>query len=322
MARIDHRMSFIDLANTPLVSRLLGREMQFGTQELRKRAEPNHFSTQVSDARRFCLELNPSGTSRELIVTNGGWERCRPDYKIHRSGFSSPIIEFVARGAGTLLLDGKSYELRPGMVFVYGQRMPHHIQTSQDSALEKYFVAFKGGAELLRECHLLPGTVQQVMHPEQIQQIFDDLIAHGLGDHANRMRMCQIALQYLVMKIADDAATPGGADTAAVATYQRCRQFIEENALRVHSLSEVAAACHVDSAYLCRLFKRFRRESPFRYLQNLKMNRAVELLRNGNRSVKQTAQELGFTDPYNFSRAFKRIFGIAPQHMLEREKTE
>ena len=293
--------------------------MPSGTQDLRRKAEPSYFSTQVSDAHRFYLELNP-GARHQITVTSGGWERCRPDYEVQRSGFSSPIIEFVARGAGTLLLDEKPYELRPGTIFVYGQGTPHRIRTSPDPALEKYFVAFEGGGELLRECQILPGTVLQAMHPDQIRQIFDDLIAHGLSDHANRTRMCQFALQYLVMKIADDAAPPGAANTAAVATYQRCRQFIEENYLRVHTLGEVAVGCHVDSAYLCRLFKRFRRQSPFRYLQNLKMNRAVELIRNGNRSVKQAAQELGFGDPYNFSRAFKRIFGIAPQHMLQRDE--
>jgi len=174
---------------------------------------------------------------------------------------------------------------------------------------------------LLRECQLLPGTVRQAMHPEQLQQIFDDLVAHGLSDHAHRTRMCQIALQYLILKIADDARPHDAADTAATATYQRCRQFIEENYLRVHTLGEVAAGCHVDRAYLCRLFKRFRRQTPFEYLQNLKMNRAVELLQNGGRSVKQAAQELGFGDPYNFSRAFKRIFGISPQHLLKRRES-
>ena len=142
--------------------------------------------------------------------------------------------------------------------------------------------------------------------------MFDDLIVHGRSDHGNRARMCQIALQYLIMKIADNAVPYGPANTAAIATYQRCRQFIEENYLRVHSLAEVAAACHVDSTYLCRLFKRFRRQTPFQYLQNLKMNRAAGLLQSGNYSVKQAAEELGFSDPYNFSRTFKRIFGIAP----------
>ena len=283
-----------------------------------KPGEPNYFSAQVSEARRFYLDLQ-SGARRRVTVTSGGWECCRRDYEIRRSGFAWPIVEFVSRGEGSLVLFGRTWPLRPGTVFVYGPGVPHCIQASPASGMEKYFVSFEGGEEWMAECQILPGSVLQATHPEQIRQIFDDLMTHGLSDHANRARMCRIVLQYLLMKIADSAAPCGPANTAAAETYQRCRQYIEEHYLHVRSLEEVAAGCHVDSAYLCRLFKRFRRQTPFQYLQNLKMNRAVELLQDGQRSVKQAAQELGFGDPYNFSRAFKRIFGIAPHHMLKRE---
>ncbi len=277
-------------------------------------ADSNYFSTQVLEARRFYLELTRRG-HRQVTVTSGGWERCRADYEINRSGFATPIVEFVTRGSGTLTMEGREYPLSPGSVYVYGPGVAHRIQARPAPPMEKYFVAFEGGAELMQECQILPGTVFRAMHADQIQIVFDDLIAHGLGDHGNRARMCQIALQYLLMKIAANAVPIGQAGSASVATYQRCRQFIEEHYMDVRSLAEVAAACHVNGAYLCRIFKRFRRQSPFEYLQNLKMNQAVELLRNGHYSVKQTAQELGFSDPYNFSRAFKRVFGIAPGKM-------
>jgi len=139
--------------------------------------EPNYFSAQVSDARRFFLELNPkTGARRQITVTSGGWERCRSDYEIQRAGFFSPIIEFVSRGFGTLTLAEKPYELRPGTIFFYGPETSHQIRTSPDHAMEKYFVAFDGGTEFLRECQILPGIVLQAMHPAQIHEIFDDLI--------------------------------------------------------------------------------------------------------------------------------------------------
>jgi AraC-like DNA-binding protein len=280
----------------------------------RPKSESAYFSTQVLESRRFYLELTRRAR-RQITVTSGGWERCRADYKIDRGGFSTPIVEFVVKGSGTLTMGGRDYAISPGSVFVYGPGIPHCIQVHPSPPMEKYFVAFDGGADLMAECHILPGTVLRTMHADQIQFVFDDLIAHGLGDHGNRARMCQIALQYLLMKIAANAIPWDQAGSAPVATYQKCRQFIEEHYLSVRSLAEIAAACHVNSAYLCRLFKRFRRQSPFQYLQNLKMNQAVELLRNDHYSVKRTAQELGFGDPYNFSRAFKRVFGIAPGRM-------
>jgi len=282
--------------------------------------EQPYFSTQVTAARRFYLELH-APSRRRLSIASGGYEECAPEYDMNRHGFSSPVVEFVAKGAGLFTLGDRQFPLEPGSIFVYGPDDFHRIQSQPGAPLTKYFVAFNGvgSRDLMQECHILPGTVAQLMHPERIVQIFEDLIQHGLSDHPNRVRMCHVTLQYLMMKIGELVMLPGEVSTPAGQTYRRCRQFIEENYLSVHSLQEVAQACHVDSAYLCRLFKRFRRESPFQYLQNLRMNRAVDLLRSGDYSVKKAAQELGFSDPYNFSRSFKRVFGISPSKLIRRD---
>lgn len=276
-------------------------------------AEPPYFSAQVLQAQRFFLDLNPAAAG-DLVAVSGGCEHCRPDYEIKRPGFRFLIIEFIARGAGQLWLGTEPYELTPGTVFVYGRNLPHHIRSDAHNPLVKYFVAFAGRTDrdLLQECHLGLNQVVRVTHPEQIQSVFEDLIRHGRSDHPNRARLCTVALQYLIMKIGDDLLPYGKTAGRAFATYQRCRRFIEEHYAQVRNLQEVAAACHLDPAYLCRLFRRFGREQPYRYLQHLRLNRAAELLQNSERPVKDVADELGFSDPYNFSRAFQRAFGLPP----------
>jgi AraC-like DNA-binding protein len=225
------------------------------------------------------------------------------------------------RGARRLELNHQSHDLTPGTVFVYGRNVPHRITTDPQTPLVKYFVVLAGAQalRLLHECHLAPGRVVHAAHPEQIQQVFDDLIRLGLGDHGRRVRMSAVAVQYLILKIGDLAAPRSPAGSQARATYERCRRHIEENFHRIRTLHEVADACHVDLAYLCRLFQRFGRESPFQYLQHLRMNRAAELLQAG-RLVKDAADELGFSDPCNFSRAFQRVFGVPPSRILRQER--
>jgi AraC-like DNA-binding protein len=311
MAAIDAEMSFFDFS----------RKAQAGILPLMNPIEPRYFSEQVFSAQRFYLRLNP-GERTPLTVISGGVEHCRPDYEINRDGFPHPIIEFVARGAGQLTLRGASHRLTAGTVFTYSRGLPHRIQCDPDQPLTKYFVVLSGeaGRELMRECRLSPGTVSRILHPEQIQQVFEDLIRHGRGDHPDRHRMCTVAVQYLIMKIGDLAAPCGDSASGAFATYQRCRRFIEEHYLSVQSLNEVALACHVDLAYLCRLFQRFGRERPFRYLQHLRLNRAAELIQNSDLMIKEVSDKLGFSDPYNFSRAFRRAFGVPPGHLRQGEK--
>lgn len=276
--------------------------------------EPGYFSTQVTSARRFYLRVHPSD-ARGFAVASGGVEHCRPDYVIDRPGFAHTVVEFVTRGAGTLSLGGADHALYPGAVFTYGRNQPHRIVSDAQDPLIKYFVIVSGGVfrTLLERCRLAPGTVARVHHPDQVRQVFDDLIRHGLGDHADRDLMCAMAVQYLVMKMGDLAVPEGEAESRAFATYQRCRQYIEDHYRSTRSIKEVAAACHVDAAYLCRLFQRFGREQPARYLQHLRLSHAAELLHTTDLLVKEVANRLGFSDPFNFSRAFRRAFGVPPE---------
>jgi len=275
-------------------------------------AAPGYFSTQVTEARRFYLRLGPGG--KGLTVASGGVEHCRPDYRIDRPDFPHAVLEFVARGAGTLDLGGRRHDLRPGFVFTYGPGRPHRIVSDAADPLVKYFVivAF---ARLLCACRLGPGTVACVRDPEAVGRVFEDLIRHGLGDHPDRERMCAVCVQYLAMKIGDLALPPGEAHSPAFATYRRCRRFIEENAHTLPSARAAAEACHVDPAYLCRLFQRFGREPPARFLQHLRLSRAAELLQTTDLMVKEVAGQLGFSDPFHFSRAFRRAFGTPPESM-------
>ncbi len=280
-------------------------------------AEPRYFSEQVSSAQRFYLRLKPSDPA-PLTVISGGVEQCRPEYTIHRLGFPHPIIEFVARGAGQLKMRGRSHPLTTGTVFTYSRGIEHHITCDPEQPLTKYFVVLSGkaGRDLMHECQLSPGKVVRVGHPEQVQQIFEDLIRHGRDDHPDRHRMCAVVAQYLIIKIGD-LATPCGemSVSRAFATYQKCRQFIGDHYLSIRTLNEVAEACHVDPAYLCRLFQRFGRERPSRYLLHLRLNRAAELIQNSGMMIREVSETLGFSDPYNFSRAFRRTFGVAPGHL-------
>ena len=273
---------------------------------------PDFFSSQVLEARRFYLDTSGRDV-RPFAVVCGGCEHCEPDYTIDRTDFPFCSIEFVARGKGTLTVQKQTVPLSAGMVFTYGPGIPY-VMTSDADPMTKYFVNITGrkAGDLLCEFGLPPGTVMPVASPAVILRLFDDLVVNGVGESRYRHRICATLVELLVLKIAETGSAGKDAANGAFITYQTCRNFIRKHFLTLRTLDEITESCHVDKAYLCRLFKRFDSQSPHRYLMQLKMSEAAQRLEAGDKLVKQVAYDLGFEDPMHFCRAFKNVFGLSP----------
>jgi AraC-like DNA-binding protein len=274
---------------------------------------PAFFSPDVAEARRFYLDLNPP-ERQKLAVVCGGVEHCATFYAIHRANFPFYSIEYVAHGSGGLKLNGHTHTLRAGGVFSYGPGVPQHITGDPADPFVKYFVDFTGkdAARLLRSCGLPPGSVKQVCPPHALSALFDELIESGLSRGHGNAELCAKLLECLALKLSRTNATVEEMETLAFATYQRCRQYIEQHFLGLRTLQEVAVECHANKAYLCRLFRNYHHQTPYQYLLRLKMNYAAECLQKPGAMVKLVAQEVGFADPFHFSRVFRNILGVSP----------
>ncbi|MFC4402991.1 AraC family transcriptional regulator [Gracilibacillus xinjiangensis] len=88
--------------------------------------------------------------------------------------------------------------------------------------------------------------------------------------------------------------------------------FIHEHlhqTLRVGELAEVAG---MSEKYFITYFKKGLGVTPGRYIYQLKMNRARDLLYSKQFSIQQIANMLGYPDPYTFSKAFKKYYKVPP----------
>lgn len=85
------------------------------------------------------------------------------------------------------------------------------------------------------------------------------------------------------------------------------RQFASDSL----TCGDIAGQINISEVYLRKLFIRYRNISPSRYLFNIRMKKAKMYLAEGY-SVGETAQNVGYRDIYQFSRAYKKFFGYPP----------
>ncbi|MDX6581742.1 MAG: hypothetical protein QOI10_926 [Solirubrobacterales bacterium] len=89
--------------------------------------------------------------------------------------------------------------------------------------------------------------------------------------------------------------------------------------LDVRTLARIA---HVSEAHFIRTFRAAFGETPHRYLQRRRVERAMFLLRETDRSVTEICLDVGFTSLGTFSRTFRRIVGEAPSSYRERAEVK
>lgn len=58
-------------------------------------------------------------------------------------------------------------------------------------------------------------------------------------------------------------------------------------------------------------------KTPQAFISTYRMNRAIELLKEGNLSVSEVAYKVGSSSPFSFSREFKKHFGFPPSHVMK-----
>jgi len=83
------------------------------------------------------------------------------------------------------------------------------------------------------------------------------------------------------------------------------------------SLAEMAAISRMPMETFRKRFVADVGMPPLSYVLHCKMERAKELLRDQNYSVRQAGIEVGMQDPYHFSKQFKNIVGISPSAFMK-----
>ncbi len=112
------------------------------------------------------------------------------------------------------------------------------------------------------------------------------------------------------------ALTAAG-DSAVGAALRR----IHDEPSRPWTLTTLAHAASLSRSAFSRRFLAATGESPIAYLTRVRLERAADLLADPSTTVSRAGASVGYADPFVFSAAFKRRFGVGPREYGRRART-
>ena len=98
----------------------------------------------------------------------------------------------------------------------------------------------------------------------------------------------------------------------------RARDAMDRDYAEPLDIATLARMAYVSEAHFIRTFRATFGETPNRYLQRRRVERAMFLLRSTDRSVTDICMDVGFTSLGTFSRVFRDIVGEPPSAYRQR----
>jgi AraC-like DNA-binding protein len=159
--------------------------------------------------------------------------------------------------------------------------------------------------------HLAPERWQEI--EAQVREIISEL-----GRAASRALEAEVLARILFFRLLVALARLWNENAGSqVADYRdvglaEVLRFCEAHFADEISVPQLAAKMFLSPSRFAELFKKQMGVPPGEYLRRLRLDKAQTLLKTGERSATEIAQECGFSDATQFSRAFKNAFGQTP----------
>src|SRR5918998_1204733 len=100
----------------------------------------------------------------------------------------------------------------------------------------------------------------------------------------------------------------------------RARDTMDREYARPLDVEALASAACLSRAHFIRSFRDAFGETPHRYLQRRRIERAMAMLRNTDKPVTEICLDVGFTSLGTFSRTFRDVLGTSPRAYRRRAR--
>lgn len=254
-----------------------------------------------------------------------------------KKGSGEYVLIYCMEGCGWYSVSGgQRTEVKANQYFILPPGKPHAYGADWHQPWTIYWLHFTGDhAAIYSEGQEQPQDITPT-HNSRIserQHVFEEIFStlerstdrESLRYASSLLHYYLASMRYLRLyrtPLCQPDAGNGEATTTLVprqALRQAVVHYMEENIERRLTLNQLARYTGYSPSYFSQLFRQETGKSPLAYLNELKIERACQLLETTDMHVNQICHKIGFDDCYYFSRLFKQLTGLSPRDYRQQE---
>ena len=264
-----------------------------------------------------------TGYSRKLIINRDlspinpvqcGRQRCPASYSYGPSVRDFWLWHFVISGKGRFTNSRGVFEVSEGSLFVIRPNETTYYEADENDPWSYVWIGFtadKGISQIPDDTSVIYAPYMKETFLSAFgEELFENVNTHGAYEHYLCGKIWQIL--GLIMK---EKSAPASAYESYVLPAISIMRSEYNTPLTAY---EIAERLHVSKGYFFDVFKEHTGTSPKKYLLEIKMKKASELLTVRGLNATATASALGYPDVFAFSRAFKAYYGSSPSEFVKK----
>ncbi len=232
-------------------------------------------------------------------------------------------ILYIAAGCCLVTEGDRVLEAPAGSVVVYRPREPQQYRFKSELKSISYYVHFSGTGceELFDQFSMSEGRIFQIGQSSSLESTWTNMIEDFHIKEPFYEQFCHSHLLRILCIIGArihnaESATEAYINNKIIEVLKIMHNEYAEN----NSVAYYAKIFGLSESRFTHIFKEYAKVSPNKYLLNVKMMKAKELLENTDLNMSQIAALVGITDQNYFSRLFKQYSGYSPKAYQMRHK--
>jgi len=264
-------------------------------------------------------------------VLNIVYERFNRPMPKHSHGNTSYELHYIPSGYGIVTIDGKSYDAKPGVLYMTGPHVEHEQIPSKDDPMEEYCIYFKlskttsknsapeTAASIFSKTHFWYGKDSQNLL-EIITQLFFELE----NKYTGYMIQVEALLQQCIVKIVRNYETHKISDSHFSHTNLVDSKYliVEESFLYDYesiTLEGLADRLGLGIRQTERFIKEYYGKTFTQKKTEARMSMAKIFLNDKDISISEIAKRLNYSSVEHFAYAFKKYYGISARDYRKQE---
>jgi AraC-like DNA-binding protein len=272
----------------------------------------------------FRFQEGPSFQPASLLAI--GWHQAAPGpYELHglnrKVQQNLYVFQYTLSGRGVIRIGDQTYSLTPGKAFLIEVPGDHHYYLPSDSTdwefiylsiigneaanIWTYMTEALGAVAYIHEDSPLIFLLKSIYKQAEAKRITDGYQASALVYQfimemyraVNRRQSVQAEWPFSIMQAAS---------------------YIQKHYAEVEGPDDISARVRLSKYHFIRLFHRTTGMTTIQYITKIRLEKAMELLREERTTIDEIARRVGFSNGNYFIRAFRKYTGMSPGQFRSR----